>query len=77
MNQSPFEIRARMLELASEYCKAQYAATEKLATSAFGELVEAGLAAQSEWAKYAPKMYNIAEIIQKAEELNGFVKKRD
>ncbi len=77
MNQSPFEIRARMLELASEYLQAQYSAAEKLASSTFGELVEAGAAMQSEWAKYAPKMYDVSEIVKKAQELNEFVSKRD
>jgi len=77
MNHAAFEIRARMLELASEYCKTQYAAAEKLAWGAFGELVETGAAMQSEWIKYAPKMYDISEVVKKAEELNQFVKKRD
>jgi hypothetical protein len=76
-NKSPFEIRTRMLELATEYLQHQYEAAEKLATSTFGELVEAGVAVQSEWIKYAPKMYEFPEIIKKAQELYGFVSKRD
>lgn len=76
-DRNPFEIRTRMLELASDYMQAQYAATEEFAKQSFLELVKCGAATQAEWAKYAPKMYEVKDIVSKAQEMYGFVTKRN
>jgi|LauGreDrversion4_2_1035121.scaffolds.fasta_scaffold06571_8 hypothetical protein len=74
---SPFEIRTRMLELATEYLQDQYKANEEFAKQSFVEMVRTGQALQEDWVKHAPKMYDFTEIIKKAQELYGFVSKRD
>lgn len=74
---SPFEIRTRMLELASEYLQQQYNANVDFAKNSFLEMVRMGTATQTEWQKYAPKMYDFNEVLKKAQELYGFVSKRD
>lgn len=74
---SPFEIRTRMLELAQEYLQQQYAVSADFARETFDELVRTNQAAVTEWQKYAPKMYDFSDILKKAQELYGFVSKRD
>lgn len=74
---SPFEIRTRMLELATDYLQQQYNSNMDFAKETFLEMVKAGEAAQKDWEKYAPKMYDFTDIIKKAQELYGFVSKRD
>jgi len=76
-DRNPFEIRTRMLEIAADYLEAQYQATEQFAKQSFMELVKCGQAAQGDWMKYAPKMYDVKDIVAKAQELYGFVSKRD
>lgn len=74
---SPFEIRTRMLEIAQDYLKAQYETNLSLAQATFQELQAAGKTTQEEWTKYVPQMYDFNDIIKKAQELYGFVSKRD
>jgi hypothetical protein len=76
-HKNPFEIRTRMLELANEYVQAQFAAAERLAKNSFTEMLAAGTAVQSDWLKYAPKMYDIKDVVAKAQELYSFVSKKD
>jgi len=76
-DRNPFEIRTRMLELAQEYLGAQYETNLEFAKQAFDELVRSNQAAATEWQKYAPKMYDFNDIVRKAQELYGFVSKRD
>lgn len=76
-DRNPFEIRTRMLEIAADYMEAQYRAAEEFAKQSFTELVRCGQATQSDWMKHAPKMYDVKDIVAKAQELYGFVTKRD
>ena len=76
-NKNPFEIRTRMLEIAQEYLQQQYAVSLDFARSTFDELVRNNQAAITEWQRYAPKMYDLSDIVKKAQELYGFVSKRD
>ena len=66
-----------MLEIAADYMESQYRAAEEFAKASFTELVKCGQAAQTDWMKYAPKMYDVKDIVSKAQELYGFVTKRD
>jgi hypothetical protein len=74
---SPFEIRTRMLELATDYLQQQYASNLDFAKESFMEMVRTGDAVQKDWQKYAPQMYDFTEVLKKAQELYGFVSKRD
>lgn len=76
-DRNPFEIRTRMLEIAADYMEAQYRAAEEFAKASFTELVRTGIASADNWPKYAPKMYDVKDIVAKAQELYGFVTKRD
>jgi len=76
-DRNPFEIRTRMLELAQEYLSEQYATNLDFAKQAFDELVHTNQAVAQDWQKYAPKMYDFGDIVRKAQELYGFVSKRD
>jgi len=76
-SKSPFEIRTRMLELASEYLQTQYDANVDFAKESFLEMIRTGQAVQKDWEKFAPKMYDFSEVLKKAQELYGFVSKRD
>lgn len=76
-DRNPFEIRTRMLEIAADYMEAQYHAAEDFAKASFSELVKCGQATQADWLKYAPKMYDVKDIVSKAQEMYGFVTKRD
>jgi hypothetical protein len=74
---SPFEIRTRMLELATEYLQTQYYANVEFTKESFLEMIRTGQAVQKDWEKFAPKMYDFNEVLKKAQELYGFVSKRD
>jgi len=76
-DRNPFEIRTRMLELAQNYLGEQYATNLEFAKQAFDELVKTNQAAAQDWQRYAPKMYDFTDIVRKAQELYGFVSKRD
>jgi hypothetical protein len=47
------------------------------AKESFLEMVRTGDAVQKDWQKHAPKMYDFTEVLKKAQELYGFVSKRD
>lgn len=70
---NPYEIRTRMLEIAADYMQTQYRAAEDLAKATFQEMVKTGFAMQTDWSKYAPKMYDPKDILEMAQQLYGFV----
>lgn len=74
---SPFEIRADLLKMAQDYLQAQHDLNMEFAKKTFSEMVAAGKETQENIAKYLPKMYDFADITKKANELYGFVTKKD
>jgi hypothetical protein len=76
-NKNPFEIRLEILKMAKEMMDRQYEDQVNLAHSMISEFKEAGKSAEDYFAKYAPKMYDPKSIMDKAQELYGFVSKKD
>ncbi len=70
---NPFEIRTEILTMAKEYMDRQYEISFQFAHQAFIESVNAGKVAVDAWSQYVPKMYTIKELMEKAQELYGFV----
>lgn len=76
-NKNPFEIRFDTLAMAKELLDKQY----ETSMSTFYEMVNQAKDQQKDIAevveKYVPKMYQPADIMEKAEELYKFVTKKD
>ena len=76
-NKNPFEIRLEILKMAKEMMDRQYEDQVALAHAMMNEFKEAGKTAEDYFSKYAPKMYDPKAIMEKAQELYGFVSKKD
>lgn len=68
-SKNPFEIRTEVLSMAKEYLDKQM----ELQVEYTKKMIEAGEKIASEM----PKMYSTEELIAKAQELYGFVSKKD
>jgi hypothetical protein len=71
---TPFEIRAKMIELAQDYLQKQFELNAEFAKQTFDELVKSGEKVQQDYMQYMPKMYTAEDILAKAKQLYGFVK---
>jgi hypothetical protein len=71
---TPFEIRAKMIELAQDYLQKQFELNAEFAKQTFDELVKSGEKVQQDYMQYMPKMYTPEDILAKAKQLYGFVK---
>jgi len=76
-NKSPFEIRSDILNMAKDYLESQQQLTVMFAQQTFEAAVNAGKATMDQWKEYVPAMYSIDDLIKKAQELYGFVAKKD
>lgn len=77
MSRNPFEIRADMLAMAKDYMDQQWHMNVDFARRAFDEAVEAGKVNAEDWKNYLPAQYGVEELMKKAQELYGFVSKKD
>ena len=71
---NPFEIRAQLIEQASQYLKRQHELNTEFAKKTFDELVKQGKKVQEDYQQYMPKMYTMEEVVEQASKLYGFVK---
>lgn len=76
-NKNPFEIRSDILGMAKEYLDRQHEINLQFAQQAFDKAVEAGKVAADQWKQYVPQMYSMDDLMKKAQELYGFVSKKD
>lgn len=76
-NKSPFEIRSDILKMAKDYLESQQQLTVMFAQQTFEAAVNAGKVAVDQWKEYIPAMYSTDDLIKKAQELYGFVAKKD
>lgn len=76
-NKNPFEIRSDILAMAKEYLDRQHEINIQFAQQAFETAVAAGKVAADQWKQYVPQMYTMDELMKKAQELYGFVAKKD
>lgn len=74
---NPFELRTDVLAMAKDYMDRQYELNVSFAHRAFDEAVSTGKVAADQWKQYVPAMYTSDELIRKAQELYGFVSKKD
>lgn len=73
---NPYEIRTQLLDIAQRYLQAQYDLNMEIFRAWCNTALKAGYASLTEIEKAAPKMYNFADILDKAKELNDFVSKK-
>jgi polyhydroxyalkanoate synthesis regulator phasin len=71
---NPFEIRAQLIEQASQFLKRQHEINTEFAKKTFDELVKQGQKVQADYKEYMPKMYTFEDVITEAQKLYGFVK---
>lgn len=76
-NKSPFELRTDILQMAKDYMDQQYQINLMFAERAFSEASEAQKVSADAWKSYVPEMYTIEDLMKKAQELYGFVSKKD
>lgn len=92
MSKTPFEIRTELLEMATKHATDQYMANLEFARKMFEKTLEgvkpyqfANIEEALKWQKsfmdqvqaFMPQMPSIEEITNKAQELYGFVQKKD
>ena len=71
---NPFEIRAQLIEQASDFFKRQHELNTEFAKKTFDELVKQGQKVQADYKEYMPTMYDFEDVLDHAEKLYGFVK---
>lgn len=76
-NKNPFELRTDILAMAKDYMDRQYEINMQFAQQAFEEAVKAQKVSADSWKSYVPEAYTIEELMKKAQELYGFVSKKD
>ena len=74
---NPFEIRTELLQMAKDYLDQQQSINMEFARSAFELAVESGKSAAEALQDLQPKMYDMSDVIKKAQELYGFVSRKD
>lgn len=72
-----FELRTDILAMAKDYMDQQYQINREFAQRVFDEAVAAGKVNNEQWKQYVPEMYSMDELMKKAQELYGFVSKKD
>ena len=71
-----YEIRTQLLDIAQRYLQTQYDLNMEIFRAWCNTALKAGYTSLTEIEKAAPKMYNFADILEKAKELNDFVSKK-
>jgi hypothetical protein len=77
MSKNPFEIRADILAMAKEYMDRQQEVNMQFAHRAYEVALDAGKVTAETWKEFVPAQYSIEELTKKAQELYGFVSKKD
>ena len=76
-NKNPFELRTDILAMAKDYMDQQYHMNTEFARKAFDEAVATQKVTVDSWKTHVPEMYTIEDMMKKAQELYGFVSKKD
>lgn len=74
---SAYEIRLELLQLAQEHLRMTYERQMTFAVEAMKTATNAGWKSMEELQKLMPAAYSFQDILDKANELYGFVQKRD
>jgi hypothetical protein len=70
---NPFELRTKLLEMATDHLRRQHELNCEFAKESFSEMIKTGQALQKDYQKHMPKMYTFDDVIQQAQKLYGFV----
>lgn len=76
-NKNPFEIRTEILGMAKEYMDRQQDINMQFAKQAYEVALDAGKVTAETWKEFCPAHYSIEELTKKAQELYGFVSKKE
>jgi len=77
MSKNPFELRTEILGMAKDYMDRQQEINMQFAHRAYEAAVDAGKVTAETWKDFTPAQYSIDELTKKAQELYGFVSKKD
>lgn len=77
MSKNPFELRTEILGMAKDYMDRQQEISMQFAHRAYEAAVDAGKVTAETWKDFTPAQYSIDELTKKAQELYGFVSKKD
>ena len=72
-NKSPFEIRLEILKMTAELMQAEYESNMEFLTEMQENLAERGLNTQEMIAKFMPKPFDFAEVLEKSKKFYEFV----
>ena len=76
-SKTPYELRFDILQMSKDYFDRINDINTSFAQQALATAVEQGKASYGDWEKFVPKQYSFDEVITKAQELYGFVNKKD
>lgn len=76
-NKNPFEIRTDILAMAKDYMDRQQDLNMQFAHRAYETALDAGKVTAETWKEFCPAQYSIEELTKKAQELYGFVSKKE
>ena len=74
---SPFELRFKILEMAKQYLDDAYKMQHDMALRNLEYLQDQNKLNVETWKKVMPEKYTMEDILQKAQELYGFVESKD
>lgn len=70
---NPFELRTKLLEMATDHLQRQHDLSCEFAKETFAEMIKTGQALQADYERYLPKMYTFDDVVREAQKLYGFV----
>jgi hypothetical protein len=70
---NPFELRTKLLEMATDHLRRQHEINCDFAKESFSQMIKTGQAIQQDYQKYMPKMYTFDDVVNEAQKLYGFV----
>jgi hypothetical protein len=74
---SPFELRFKILEMAKQYLDDAYKMQHEMAVKNMEFMQEQNKLTVDTWKKIMPEKYTMEDVLQKAQELYGFVESKD
>lgn len=74
---NPFELRFKILEMAKDYLDSSFKMQYDMAQKNFDMLKEQNQLTVETWQKMMPEKYTMTDVLNKAQELYGFVESKD
>jgi len=70
---NPFELRTKLLEMATDHLQRQHDLNCEFAKETFSAMIKTGQDLQADYQQYMPKMYTFDDVVKEAQKLYGFV----